>query len=123
MHLPAPRTPDAEPTQRGSQPKTLVPDVVRILAVDDDPQARALFEIALADAHFEPVLEVVATVTGGLQRILADDHDIYVVDQPLPDGTGVDLIHSAKERGPSNPFILITGHGSGDVDEAALREG
>jgi signal transduction histidine kinase len=96
---------------------------VRILAVDDDPQARALLEIALAEAHFEPVLEVVPTLNAGLQRILADDHDIYLVDQQLPDGTGVDLIHSAKERGAAKPFILITGHGSGDLDEAALREG
>src|SRR5262245_3741165 len=102
MHVPAPKTEDS-PTSRGSHP---IPEleVVRILAVDDDSQARALVEMALVDAHFEPVLEVVATVRAGLQRILADDHDIYLVDQQLPDGTGVDLIHSAKERGTSKPF-------------------
>ncbi len=79
--------------------------------------------MALTDAHFERVLEVVGTVAEGLRRISADDHDIYLVDQQLPDGTGLSLIHTAKEVGASKPFILITGHGSGDLDEAALQEG
>ena len=97
--------------------------LVRILAIDDDPQARALIEVALAGARFEPVLEVAPTAALGLARIQADDHDIYFVDQQLPDGTGIDLIHAAKQAGATKPFILITGHGSGDVDEAAFREG
>ena len=29
-------------------------DVIRILVVDDDPQARALIEMALAEARFRP---------------------------------------------------------------------
>jgi signal transduction histidine kinase len=35
----------------------------------------------------------------------------------------VDLIHRAKTEGITRPFILMTGHGSGALDEAALREG
>ncbi|HEY6361373.1 MAG TPA: response regulator [Vicinamibacterales bacterium] len=118
-----PRAGESDSSNRG-QP-TRLPDlrVVRILAVDDDPQARQLIEMALTDAHFERVLEVVGTAAEGLRRISADDHDIYLVDQLLPDGTGLSLIHTAKETGASKPFILITGHGSGDLDEAALHEG
>jgi two-component system, cell cycle sensor histidine kinase and response regulator CckA len=122
MHLSVPRLGE-EPAHRG--PYTRVPDLrlVRILAVDDDPQARQLIEMALADAHFEMTLEVVATVAEGLRRISGDDHDIYLVDQQLPDGTGLSLIHTAKQAGTTKPFILLTGHGSGDLDEAALKEG
>ena len=122
MHVSVPRAGEFDPN-RG--PAARLPDfrVVRILAVDDDPQARQLIEMALADAHFERVLEVVGTAAEGLRRISADDHDIYVVDQQLPDGTGLSLIHTAKEAGASKPFILVTGHGSGDLDEAALHEG
>jgi hypothetical protein len=29
-------------------------------------------------------------------------HDIYLIDQQLPDGTGLDLIHAAKSRGRAN---------------------
>jgi signal transduction histidine kinase len=97
--------------------------VVRILIVDDDPQAEALIEIALADAHFERVIEVVDTAADGLRRIEDDAHDVYLIDYQLPDGNGLELIHDAKEQGATKPFILMTGYGSGDIDEAALKEG
>ena len=96
---------------------------VNILLIDDDPQAQALIEMALIDAHFERKIEVAATAALGLERIKADQHDIYLVDQRLPDGTGLDLIRVAKDLGTDKPFILMTGYGSGALDEAALREG
>ena len=96
---------------------------VSILLIDDDPQAQALIEMALIDAHFERSIEVVTTAAAGLERIKADLHDIYLVDHRLPDGTGLDVISAAKHRGADKPFILMTGYGSGALDEAALREG
>jgi signal transduction histidine kinase len=96
---------------------------VRILLVDDDPQALSLIEMALADARFAPDVEVVATATAGAARINADEHDIYLIDQHLPDGTGIDLIRRANASATSKPFILLTGFGSDDVDEAASRAG
>jgi two-component system cell cycle sensor histidine kinase/response regulator CckA len=96
---------------------------VSILLIDDDPQAEALIEMALIDAHFERKIEVVATAAAGLERIKADHHDIYLVDQRLPDGTGLDVIRAAKQLGTDKPFILMTGYGSGALDEAALQEG
>jgi len=96
---------------------------VRLLVVDDDPDAGALVESALIDAHFERAIEVVSTATAGIERIRADEHDAYVIDHRLPDGTGIGLIHEAKAAGIDKPFILITGYGSGALDEAALHEG
>jgi signal transduction histidine kinase len=96
---------------------------VSILLIDDDPQAEALIEMALLDAHFERKIEVVTTASAGLARVKAGEHDIYLVDQRLPDGTGIDLIRTAKDFGADKPFILMTGYGSGALDEAALREG
>ena len=99
------------------------PRHVRLLVIDDDPQALALVEMALADAHFKRTIEVTPTATVGLQRIKADEHDVYVVDHRLPDGTGISLIHEAHAAGSDKPFILITGYGSSSLDEAALNEG
>jgi signal transduction histidine kinase len=96
---------------------------IRLLVVDDDPQALPLVEMALMDAHFERVIEVAATVASGLERIKADEHDIYLIDHRLPDGTGISLIHEAKKAGITKPFILMTGYGSGALDEAAFHEG
>jgi two-component system, cell cycle sensor histidine kinase and response regulator CckA len=98
-------------------------EVIRILVVDDDPQARALIEMALADARFRPVLDVAANVRSGLDRIRQDQHDIYLIDQQLPDGTGIELITQARARGAHKPFILLTAHGSGALDEEASIAG
>ena len=98
-------------------------NLVRILAVDDDPQARALIEMALADAPFDYELEIVPTAASGMRRIASGEHDVYLIDQRLPDGQGVELIQRARAEGLTRPFILITGHGSGALDEAASREG
>lgn len=98
-------------------------DVIRILLVDDDPQARALIEMALAEARFQPILDVAGNLRTGLERICRDEHDLYLIDQQLPDGTGVDLITDARGRGADKPFILLTGHGSLALDEEALRAG
>ena len=97
--------------------------VVRILAVDDDPQAGALIELALVYAPFEARIDVATTAAAGLARIKVAEHDVYLIDQQLPDGTGIELIHQAKLDGVHKPLILLTGYGSGDIDEAASREG
>ena len=97
--------------------------VIRILLVDDDPQARALIEMALADAPFNAAIEAVTTASAGLRRIAADQHDVYLIDQQLPDGTGLDLIHLAKSQGAHKPFILLTGYGSAGLDDEASRQG
>ena len=91
--------------------------------VDDDPQAGPLIEMALAEARFDRELEVVPTATAGLERIKADEHDIFLIDQQLPDGTGLQLIRDAKASGATKPLILLTGYGSGALDEAALDAG
>jgi two-component system, cell cycle sensor histidine kinase and response regulator CckA len=102
-----------------------LPDIgtIRILLVDDDPQARALIEMALADAPFAAIIDVVMTVRAGLERISADEHDVFLIDQQLPDGTGLSVIQTAKARGVHKPFILLTGYGSGALDQEAWREG
>jgi two-component system cell cycle sensor histidine kinase/response regulator CckA len=113
----------AASTQRAGPQRRPDLDMVRILAVDDDPQARALIEMALGGAPFQHVLEIVPTAASGMRRIASGGHDVYLIDQQLPDGDGIDLIHRAKAGGIAQPFILMTGHGSGALDEAASREG
>jgi signal transduction histidine kinase len=112
---------------RGFNPSSnqRLPDLkaVRILLVDDDPQARALIDMALEDAPFERQIDVVGTAVAGIVRIEANEHDIYLIDQQLPDGTGIELIRRAKAGATSKPFILMTGYGSGDIDHAASQAG
>jgi len=118
------RTKEAERVLTATSHRRL-PDltVVRILLVDDDPQAAALIDIALADAPFERVIEVATTLSRGITRVEDDVHDIYLIDQQLPDGTGIELIRRARAGVTSKPFILLTGYGSGDIDREASLAG
>src|SRR5947207_3499441 len=78
---------------------------VNILLIDDDPQAQTLIEMALMDAHFQRRIDVATTVAAGLARVRTGEHDIFLVDQRLPDGTGLDLIRIAKnDIGTDKPF-------------------
>ncbi len=119
----APKVTDEPQAPRGAAPRLPDFSVVKILLVDDDPQAKALIDIALADAAFQHTIELAATATEGFKRIRQDEHDVYLIDQQLPDGTGIDLIQEAKADGSQKPFILMTGYGSGALDEAASRHG
>ena len=80
-------------------------------------------EIALHDAPFDAQIETVSTFAAGLERILKNEHDVYLIDYRLPDGTGTGLIHEAREGGIEKPFILVTGYGNWALDEVAFREG
>jgi signal transduction histidine kinase len=111
-------TPDAPEAVRAADTR-----IVRILIVDADPHALALIETALSRAPFERAIEAVPTAALGHKRILAGEHDIYLIDQQLPDTEGIDLIRDMKARGAARPFVLMTSHGSGALDDAALREG
>ena len=69
MNGPSPTTTTAGQSRASARQSDL--RHVHILVVDDDPQALALVEMALVDAHFERNIDVVATVSAGLERIKA----------------------------------------------------
>src|SRR5688572_14322461 len=100
------KAPDAAASEHASAPRLPDLQIVRILLVDDDPQAKALIDIALADAPFQHVLDVAGTAVAGVRQIRKDEHDVYLIDQQLPDGNGIDLIQNAKSEGQHKPFIL-----------------
>jgi CheY-like chemotaxis protein len=49
---------------------------LRILIVDDDPQASTLIEMALTEARFRSILDVATTAAEGLRRIQDWAHDV-----------------------------------------------
>ena len=53
----------------------------------------------------------------------ADDYNLIIMDQRLPDGNGLDLVREMRAQRPQQLAILITGYA--DVHDAvrAVREG
>lgn len=78
---------------------------MRVLIVDDDHELTALVERSLVrDGH----VATLASSVGAARRALIEAHDVVVLDIGLPDGSGVELCRELRDRGRSEPILLLT---------------
>jgi two-component system, OmpR family, response regulator len=78
---------------------------MRILIVDDDPQIRAVLEIALERAGYD----VIAARDGaaGLRRALRDAPDLVVLDVGLPEMDGLEVCRRLRAKSEV-PVLFLT---------------
>jgi PAS domain S-box-containing protein len=115
--------PDTVPSQRASSQKAenFFEDRGRdsILVVDDEPALVKLYEIALTKRGYR-----VSSLTSSIEalelfRRQPSTFDLMLVDQDMPDLTGIQLSDQVLRERPDMPIILITGY-SADVSEEYL---
>ncbi|HUZ01214.1 MAG TPA: PAS domain S-box protein [Thermomicrobiaceae bacterium] len=99
---------------------------LQVLLVDEDEDdARAtrnlLDEIDPHGYH----LTWIAGFAQALRAMEGEHHDIWLVAYRLGQRTGLDLVRAAAERSPGlqTPWILLTAHGSHEVDLQAMAMG
>jgi DNA-binding NtrC family response regulator len=92
----------------------------KILVVDDDRHTRILFERLLAKTA-----DVSLASDGKEARELfaADDFNLLLMDQRLPDDNGIALLREFRARRPNLVGILMTGFADVHAAVAAVREG
>lgn len=95
----------------------------RVLVVDDEPGLRQMLEILLVRKGLE-----VTTVPGYLAaaealRDAPRPFPVVLTDLAMPDGSGLDVLASAKRRDQSTEVILMTAHSTVDNAVAAMRSG
>ena len=96
------------------------PGLPRVLLVDDDPDLVRLLQHVLKASGYGAARQV-STGREALEAL--DDIDIVLLDQQLPDTSGLDVLDSIRTR-PSPPaVILVTGHGNESLVASALRRG
>ncbi len=89
---------------------------IRILAFEDDEGQGFLTKEALEK---EGCLVVVAmTGRDGINRLINEAFDAYLIDMNLPDIPGVEVLRRLNTIRPGSVSIIVTGHG----DEAAAVE-
>jgi DNA-binding NtrC family response regulator len=93
----------------------------RILLVDDEPNMRRILTSNLRlDQHQ-------TWEAGGVeeaQRILAaNDFDVVITDQKMPDGEGLTVLALAHENDPTLPVILLTAVASIELAVESMRQG
>ena len=95
---------------------------VRILLVDDDEEDYLIIKYLfgkIKDAH--SVLDWVSSSEEAVDRIKKAEHDVYLIDYRLDAQTGLDVLRDANAMERSEPFILLTGVGDHDIEQASLK--
>ncbi len=92
-----------------------------VLLVDDE----ALFLATMAKVLGRHGLEVLTAPGGGEALILIEsaDPDVVVLDVKMPGLDGLATLKEIKRLRPLTPVILLTGHGTVESGQEALRQG
>src|SRR5438477_11918401 len=95
--------------------------LLRILAVDNEPSVTLSLKFVFAGPHYE--FTCVENGTAALARIDADcnPYDVIIVDQKMPQLTGVELVSALRERGINGKIIVVSAHLSSEIREAYAR--
>jgi CheY-like chemotaxis protein/anti-sigma regulatory factor (Ser/Thr protein kinase) len=97
-------------------------DGVRVLAVDDDPDARELTLLALQAAGASVV--AVASVDDALQALQGPATDVVVADIAMPYRDGYDLLREVRDRfDVPPPVIAVTAYASAEDLERSTAAG
>lgn len=93
----------------------------KVLTVDDAPEIREIVSEILEHNDYEvseagSAAELKAALSGPQQ-------DVVLLDLKLPDGDGLDLLTSIKQKWPATEVIVLTGNASIDAAVKATKSG
>jgi len=93
----------------------------RILVVDDEPNMRRILASNLRQDQHQ--IWEAAGVEEAQRSLAANDFDVVVTDQKMPDGEGLTVLASARETDPTLPVILLTAVASIELAVESMRNG
>src|SRR4051812_44753051 len=93
----------------------------RIICLEDDQDTCDVVTIILQAAGYEVVTaETIATA----RRLIAEDgFSLYIVDERLPDGEGVDFIREVRQSGSKTPILVHSANAYQRDIDAAMEAG
>lgn len=80
--------------------------MARILLAEDDADVRIVVEHVLLDGGYE--VDAAPDLENARELLLSHDYDLVLSDGRLPDGTGMELADTAREKGI--PALILTGY-------------
>ncbi len=83
-----------------------MPDMPRVLVVDDDPDISLALEDYLHQEQFD--VEVTDTGNAALEKALTSHFDAVLLDVGLPDRNGIEVLGELARHKPEMPIILLT---------------
>ena len=96
----------------------------KILLIDDDQDDYVLTREILKQVPRRRIhLDYVPSIIEGREKVLQNCYDTVLIDYDLGAYTGLSLIREMKTLGVHTPMIMLTGHGSYEVDLEAMEAG
>jgi DNA-binding NtrC family response regulator len=87
-----------------------------VLVVDDENAICRIVQLMLFDEQYQ--VQTSQSVADAYRAIEEKPFDAYVMDDKLPDGSGLDVAERIRSKGSEAPIILMSGY---DASAVALR--
>ncbi len=98
--------------------------IIRVLLVEDDEDDYILTRSHMnAPENRNLRLDWVEGYDEAIERMMANDYDVYLIDYRLGERTGIELIQEATAGGCQAPMILLTGQDDQSIDYSAMAIG
>jgi two-component system response regulator (stage 0 sporulation protein F) len=95
--------------------------VLKILAVDNQPSVT----LSLRYIFSGPTYAMTTVESGGAALAKLDSnskpYDVIIIDQKMPDLTGVELVQAIRARGIGSKIVVVSAHLTSDIREAFER--
>ncbi|PYS99354.1 MAG: hypothetical protein DMF63_12105 [Acidobacteria bacterium] len=91
----------------------------RVLCVEDDRDTCEVLRFVMTDFDFVTV----STIAAAHKKIAEGDFDLYVLDNWLPDGSGVELCERIRASGSRSPIIFTSAIGQRQDIDIAMKAG
>ncbi|WP_017307030.1 ATP-binding protein [Spirulina subsalsa] len=101
----------------------MIDEPLTILVVEDDEIDRMAVRRALNKAEVDFVMVETETCQGALEQLTRTRFDCVFLDYRLPDGNGLDLIRTIRDRQIKIPLIALTGQGDEQIAVELMKAG
>lgn len=92
-----------------------------ILVVDDEPDLRTVYELALVREGYE--VDTAGTVAQAKELLENNTYQVVITDMRLPDGQGIELVRYVSEHSRAEKCLVVTAYGSAENAVEALKAG
>lgn len=96
--------------------------MTKVLLAEDDPLTLAGIQVLLDKTNFA-VVATVGTGTAALDALANARPDLLILDNSMPERTGLEVLRTLRGRGDNRPVILLTGGINDQASKEAMQLG
>ena len=93
----------------------------RLLIIEDDANLNQMLQLHFEDQGYET--DGVLTCADGLAKLQERAYAMLLLDQQLPDCTGLELLQAIRAQDPDQPIVMMTGQHDLELAIQAIKSG